>query len=67
MEENKVCLQGLTFFCTEHQVLTKGTLVFDTFSLAFVFNPEPRASSDPGSVSHEGRKLGQLKHNALMN
>lgn len=41
MEENKVRLQGLTFFCTEHQVLTKGTLVFDTFHWLLFLTQSP--------------------------
>lgn len=49
-------LQGLTFFCTEHQVVTKGTLVFDTFSLAFVFNHRARSFLRPWICFTRGEK-----------
>lgn len=54
-------LQGLTFFCTEHQVVTKGTLVFDTFSLAFVFNHRARSFLRPWICFTRGEKTRAIQ------
>lgn len=65
MEENKVRLQGLTFFCTEHQVLTKGTLVFDTFHWLLFLTQSPELPQTLDLFHTRGENQGNS--NTLMN